>query len=270
MNEPSSVLALLRALWITGVGSIKVARLARAARKKEDRAVALPAIRALIMDWCQRLISLFDMHVETIWREKFNLSACSNRSYVVMSNHASHLDIPLLFLTFAPKQLTMVAKKELFQIPLFGAAMRDSGCCLELDRQSGERAMETLQEASTLLKDGDDRKMVWIAPEGHRSRDGKLGKFKRGGFWLAQHSQAIIIPVTIIGSGEVLPAGCYLPRLGRTVRVVVGPFIDTKDICGDDGGGKAGSDAAVQLMQKVRAILEENLERYGHSDAREV
>lgn len=250
MVKIKSMWALVRALWLTGAGSMRVAWLARAAENGDTSATS--AIRTLIMAWCRRLLTLFSMRVETIWRG--DLPSANGRYYVIMSNHVSHLDIPLILLTFDRYQLTMIAKKELFSIPLFGKAMRYSRCCLELDRQNGGRAMETLQNAIALMEYGG---MVWIAPEGSRSRNGQLGRFKRGGFWLAQQSGAVIVPVTIVGSGKVLPADHWLPQLGRTVKVIVGPWVDTQD--GD-------LQDTEQLMQKVKAILTDNLTRYGGSE----
>ena len=97
----------------------------------------------------------------------------------------------------------MVAKKELFRIPLFGAAMKAAGFP-EVDRKNRAKAIEALHEGASLFGQGIS---LWIAPEGTRSKTGELGSFKKGGFVIALERQMDILPVGLAGTRDVLAPG---------------------------------------------------------------
>lgn len=162
-------------------------------------------------------------------------------AYVVMSNHASHYDVPILYASLRGT-MRMVAKRELFRIPLFGRAMRAGGT-IEVDRQDRKQAVASLRTGLDALSRGVS---IWIAPEGTRSKHGDLGPLKKGGFMLALESGAPILPVRLEGTNPILPPGHLRTRIGRSVHVVIGRPIPT------DGHGP---DARGMLMEKVRAFL---------------
>jgi 1-acyl-sn-glycerol-3-phosphate acyltransferase len=145
----------------------------------------------------------------------------TGRAYVVMSNHQSHMDIPLLYVAW-PRTLRMVAKAELFRVPVWGRAMRTAGF-VSVDR-SGDRqnALDAMRACGDAIARGIS---IWIAPEGTRSPDGKLGKFKKGGFRLAIDAGVPIVPVCIDGSREVLGKHSKAIELGRRVTITFGPPI---------------------------------------------
>ncbi len=149
-------------------------------------------------------------------------------SYVVMSNHQSHYDIPVLFQAL-PLSLRMVAKAELFKIPVWSEAMRVAGF-IAIDRSRGREAMRTLLEAGERLK--REHTSLWIAPEGTRSRDGTLGDFKKGGFRLAQATELPILPVSIQGTMGILRAGTSRVHTDQTVDVTIAPPIDPRAYAG--------------------------------------
>src|SRR5690606_15630305 len=130
--------------------------------------------------WSRRLVEQAGIVIETVGRD--NLTPA--QTYVVMSNHQSHYDIPVIFQALAIP-IRMVAKTELFKIPVFGQAMLDSGF-IEVDRANRRRALESLKLAGRRIR--EDNLSIWIAPEGTRSLDGKLGEFKTGGFHLAREA----------------------------------------------------------------------------------
>lgn len=142
-----------------------------------------------------------------------------DRACVYMSNHQSHLDIPILYSVF-PGTLRMVAKAELFKVPLWGRAMKEAGF-VRVTR-SGDRAeaMAAMAECAAAIRRGVN---VWIAPEGTRSVDGRIAKFKKGGFILARDTGADIIPVGIDGSRHTLPKHTSVIQRGVRVRVSFGP-----------------------------------------------
>jgi 1-acyl-sn-glycerol-3-phosphate acyltransferase len=141
-----------------------------------------------------------------------------DRACVYMSNHQSNIDIPILYSIF-PGTLRMVAKAELFKVPLWGRAMKEAGF-VRVTR-SGDRAeaMAAMEECGDAIKSGVN---VWIAPEGTRSIDGKVAKFKKGGFILARDSGADIVPVAIDGSRDILPKNTKVIQRGARVRVTFG------------------------------------------------
>jgi 1-acyl-sn-glycerol-3-phosphate acyltransferase len=140
---------------------------------------------------------------------------------VLMSNHQSHYDIPVLFRSF-PGSMRMVAKTELHRIPLFGRALRAAEF-VEVDRSNKERARASIAVAKERLASGVN---VWIAPEGTRSVTGKLGPLKKGGFVLARDMNARILPITIDGTRHVLPPHTAKVQRGVKVTVTFHPLVD--------------------------------------------
>lgn len=141
-----------------------------------------------------------------------------DRACVFMSNHQSHFDIPILYSVF-PGRVRMVAKAELFKVPLWGPAMRAAGF-VRVTR-SGDRAeaVAAMRECAEAIRAGTS---IWLAPEGTRSVDGRLGRFKKGGFLLARETGADIVPIAIDGSRHILPKNTAVVQRGQRVRVVFG------------------------------------------------
>lgn len=152
------------------------------------------------------------------------------RSYIYMSNHQSHLDIPVLYATLPSPTIRMLAKKELFQIPLWGRALRAAEF-IEVDRADPRRARGAIDRAAELLRDGVS---IYLAPEGTRSRDGHIGPLKKGGFHLARTTDTPIVPVAIRGTIDILPPRTYSMNVGRRVEVTIGaPIVPSgRDISG--------------------------------------
>ncbi len=122
--------------------------------------------------WCKRVLARADMDVQVVGRENVR----TGQTYLVMSNHQSLYDIPVMFYVLGGN-LRMVAKAELFRVPIWGRAMREAGF-IAIDRSNRERAKESLESAKKSLAAGVH---IWIAPEGTRSRTGELLPFKKGG-----------------------------------------------------------------------------------------
>jgi 1-acyl-sn-glycerol-3-phosphate acyltransferase len=135
--------------------------------------------------------------------------------YVFVANHQSFYDIPILLVTL-PLQFRILAKEELFRIPVMGWAMRRAGY-LPISRQRAAGA-NILRRAGELMRAGAS---VVFFPEGRRNH-GQVQPFKAGGFLLAQRAAAPVVPVTILGARRVLPHGSMRVR-GGTVSVVLDP-----------------------------------------------
>jgi 1-acyl-sn-glycerol-3-phosphate acyltransferase len=169
-------------------------------------------------------------------------------TYLVMSNHQSLYDIPVLFQVVGPN-IRMIAKAELFRVPVFGPALAAGGF-ISIDRGNRRTAMRSLGQASALLASGTH---VWIAPEGTRSRTGALLPFKKGAFYLAFEAGLPILPVTLQGTREALPAKGLRSRAGARVLATIHAAIDPRPYA---ERGRQGRD---ELMKAVRTVLEADL-----------
>jgi 1-acyl-sn-glycerol-3-phosphate acyltransferase len=194
--------------------------------------------------WAQACIrnARIELHVSGAER------LASGETFLVMSNHQSLYDIPVLFCVAGPN-LRMIGKKELFHVPVFGGALEASGF-IEIDRSDRNAAIRSLQRARDLLASGTH---VWIAPEGTRSPTGALLPFKKGAFYLALEARLPILPVTLRGTRDVLPAHGVRSTAGATVHVVVHDRIDPAPYAERGKPGRAA------LMSDVRRVLESAL-----------
>lgn len=202
-----SALLAARALWETlkiSWPTVWEASRGRLTQETCDRRLA---------DWSRRLIEDARIRLEVRGLEAIDQERC----FIVMSNHQSLYDIPVLYQSL-PLRLRMAAKAELFRVPLWGKAMAEAGF-VRIDRRRGEEARRALFEAGTRMK--QEAVSLWIAPEGTRSPDGRLSPFKRGAFDLARTLALPILPVSIDGTIQVLgKAGQHIHR-GQVVRVTV-------------------------------------------------
>jgi 1-acyl-sn-glycerol-3-phosphate acyltransferase len=149
---------------------------------------------------------------------------------VIVSNHQSSLD-PIVHLHALPVSLRVLAMRELFRIPLFGAALRKIGM-IEVDRQSPDFG-EIDTEAARDLAAGH-----WLLayPEGRISPDGTIGEFKDGAFIIAVTAQVPVVPVAIHGTGRIWPPGRRAIHAGP-VRVVAGHPLPTSGLTHRDVAG---------------------------------
>jgi 1-acyl-sn-glycerol-3-phosphate acyltransferase len=168
-----------------------------------------------------------------------------SQQYVFMVNHQSNLDIPILVQSLRSFQLRWIAKRELLWIPFFGWAMWASRH-ITVDRADPLDAIRSLKRAKERIAAGIS---IVVFPEGTRSRDGKLLRFKKGGFLLAAQSSRPIVPITINGSRQVLPAGAWHLRSG-TIEVTISQPIAA------DGFGPG---TLRHLSNQVRQAIERQL-----------
>lgn len=215
-------MSLIDSMRVLGaMARISAPTLVEAARGSLDRAAVDERAR-----WFgRRVVELLDVQLEASGAEHV-----PDRAVVYMSNHQSHLDIPMLYATLPSPTIRMLAKTELFKIPLWGRGLRAAEF-IEVDRSNHGRAVQSIDHAAQLLRDGVS---IYLAPEGTRSIDGRIGKLKKGGFHLAIGTGAPIVPVAIRGTIDILPRGGRVMRSGQRVRVKIGPPIEvgSRDIAG--------------------------------------
>ena len=137
---------------------------------------------------------------------------------ILAANHQSLVDIPL-FLAALPREVRFLAKRELGRIPLFGTAMAKAGN-LFIDREDPRDAVHLVREVTDRIDRGQ---MVVVFPEGTRSRDGAIGEFKPGAFYLARKKSVPLLPVLIDGGTNALPRGSLLFRPAVLVVKVLPP-----------------------------------------------
>ena len=167
-------------------------------------------------------------------------------SYVFVSNHQSIYDIPILFSSL-PFQLRIIAKASLGAFPVLGWHLRYTGHLL-VDRARPGAA--TLRQVGQLMRRGHS---LVVFPEGTRSVDGQVGRFKRGLFLLAVEAGLPIVPVAIIGSRHVMRKGRLMTCPGEVELVVHDP-ISTSELSRDDVTG---------LVEKSKAVTASSLASRG-------
>lgn len=142
--------------------------------------------------WCNPFLK-----VKIEGREKLE----KGTSYVYCPNHSSMMDIVILYRLF--RHFKWVSKSEIMRVPFLGWNMRLNGY-LGIDRKSPKSQIRMMRGAEALLKGGSS---IMIFPEGTRSRDGKLGKFRDGAFLLSEKTGAPVVPIAISGSRDVFSDG---------------------------------------------------------------
>ena len=192
------------------------------------------------------------------------------QSYIVVANHESHFDIFVLWGNLR-MDARWVMKKELRRIPLFGLAGKLGGN-IYIERGYTKAAYEDLEQARKMLVDGVSLIMF---PEGSRSRDGKLGRFRKGAFVLSRNLGIPLLPVSLVGTRSILPPGTLnllpghvtvfihepvpvegysdenLDSLISTVQTAIQRGIDTAVSAAGNGSGKAPEDAVVMKPNRA-------------------
>jgi 1-acyl-sn-glycerol-3-phosphate acyltransferase len=137
-----------------------------------------------------------------------------SQTYIFMSNHTSNLDPPIL-LPLIPRRTSVMAKKELFSYPILGETMR-MGDLVPVDRGNRDAGIAAVHAAAEVVRQGIN---MTIYVEGKRSFDGKLLPFKKGPFYLAMECGVPVVPVTIVGTHELMPKKRFQIFPG-TVKVI--------------------------------------------------
>lgn len=159
-------------------------------------------------------------------------------TYIFMSNHVSNLDPPLL-VPKIPGRTSVLAKKEIWRIPILGKAL-DLAEIVPVERSNREAAINSIRRASEVMRHHIN---MTIFPEGTRSPDGRLMPFKKGPFHLAAETGFSIVPVTILGTYEMMPKGKLIVKGGTATLVFHAP-VDPKQFASRE-----------ELMEIVRKAI---------------
>lgn len=133
---------------------------------------------------------------------------------IIVSNHMSFVD-PVLVGATVPRTLAYIARADMFKYPVLGWWMRAVNT-IPLERGAGD--LGAIKAAIRAIKDG---KVFGIFPEGRRSRTGQIEPFKTGAAAIALRTDAVLVPMAIIGSDKAWPVGSF-PRPFRPIKVVFG------------------------------------------------
>lgn len=168
---------------------------------------------------------------------------------VLACNHQSMFDI-LALLAAVPGSVRFVAKSELAQVPLFAGAMRGGGHVF-IDRTNPRHAITQMRRLGERMR--REGLSVVVFPEGTRSRDGRLRRFKRAPFLLAIETDAPVLPVALEGGAGVMRKGSLWTRPGR-MSVRIGTALTTDGLDPSDRGPLARSahDSVADLLEEVR------------------
>lgn len=197
------------------------------------------ASRVFAVTWAKSLAFLTPVRVTVEGGEH----AHHGQSYVVVINHQSQYDILVVY-GWLRLDLKWVIKKELRKVPGIGLGCEKAGHIF-VDRRSPKQASRAIREALTRLGNGVG---ILFFPEGTRSLTGRLLPFKKGAFRLSMEQNIPILPVTLVGTRDVLPARS-LKIFPGTIRMIVHPAIapDGKNVD--------------QLMDESRSAISSSLPR---------
>ena len=233
-----------RALWIILMSVVYILNTCgQAVLMRLFHKINRPWIDKTLRTWTRRILALVEVNPVVI--NPHDTKPQPGQPTIIMCNHSSLYDIPLSMFAFPDVSIRMLAKKELSRIPIVGKGMTASEFPF-IDRKNRHQAIKDLQVIKGLLDSGI---VMWIAPEGTRSKDGKLKAFKKGGFITAINAQATIIPIGIRGANTILPARTLQFNLGEPAEIHIGEPIDASAYTLDN------KDALIERVHRVMREL---------------
>jgi 1-acyl-sn-glycerol-3-phosphate acyltransferase len=171
---------------------------------------------SVIQAWSRMFMGLAPASLEVHGGESLD----PNEQYVFVANHLSNFDIPAVLLAI-PHRVRFLAKAELFNIPVFSQALRAVGV-IRIDRRAGPAAHSAINEGVAAAREHGYSLIIF--PEGTRSVDGKLHRFKKGAFRIAIASGLPVVPVTIQGTWEVWKPGAKVFYPGAATVTIHDPI----------------------------------------------
>ncbi|MFU8830636.1 MAG: lysophospholipid acyltransferase family protein [Wenzhouxiangella sp.] len=191
--------------------------------------------------WCHVVAWLAPVRVRVQGMENVD----PNQSYVVVANHQSQFDIPVIY-GFCGLDLRWVMKAELGKIPFIASGCRAIGHIF-VDRGDPDQARAAINKAVSRLQPGTG---ILFFAEGTRSRSGNLLDFKKGAFRVAIDQQWPVLPMTLVGTRDILPAGSMRIQPG-TVVLRIHPPVETTGMNTSDMRG---------LRDHVRGVVASGLQ----------
>jgi 1-acyl-sn-glycerol-3-phosphate acyltransferase len=195
-----------------------------------------------------RRLAALASHANPLWRiktEGLEHAREPRRPYVVVANHQSHADVPII--ARLPWEMKWMARRPLFRVPFLGWMMRLAG---DIPVTRGDPAARAATAARVRFY-LDHKCSVAFFPEGTRSRDGKVHEFADGAFRAAIEAQVPVLPVAVIGTGACLPRDSWIFRDVANITLRVLPPVETAGLTHDD---------VAALRDRVRAMIAREVE----------
>nr|NQU91463.1 1-acyl-sn-glycerol-3-phosphate acyltransferase [Bacteroidota bacterium] len=197
--------------------------------------------------YLNRLGTIYSRHLLMVFGARVTVNGLENlpetNRICFVSNHQGLMDIPMIA-GYIPKTVGFIAKKELGKIPILNIWLRAMNCVL-IDRSNPRSSIGTMQLAIKNIQKG--HAMV-IFPEGTRSRQHEMGKFKSGSFKLVTGSDALAVPLTINGSYKVIEETGKITS--SEIILTIHPAINVSELSRSD---KAGLSTKVETQ--IRSVL---------------
>lgn len=199
--------------------------------------------------WLSKLVlKSLDVKLRVVYKNRKNINILEREKGIIfVCNHQSNLDIPVI-VSALHIDVGFVAKKEMKSWPFFNIWMKRSKCVF-LNRENPREGIKDIKEAVKVVKDGYP---IVIFPEGERTLDGEILRFKKGSFRLATETNGIIVPLTLKGTFDIQKRGEWKMRRNQLVTVIVDEPIYADSLSKDE---------VKDLSTKVREIIENNYKK---------
>lgn len=201
--------------------------------------------RKVVHELSRALVYMFVM-VPPLWKRKIegleNIE--KDKPYVIVINHQSMVDVMMLYLV--PMIFRWVSKKEVHRIPFIGRFLMMHGD-IAIDRKQGSKSMRKVMEQGKMWLDRGVS--VAMFPEGTRSKDGEIHRFKAGAFALAKDAGVAILPVIMEGSSTMIKPSLMVNWRNEFVIKVL-PAISAEQVAATEQN---------ELMEQTREIMVEAL-----------
>lgn len=196
--------------------------------------------RMIAQSWNIHLLGFAGIKLVVTGKHKID----KGERYVFIVNHQSGLDIPILYAGLS-HNVSFIAKKELFIIPIFGWGLYAVGH-IWIDRGNARLAHRSIERAVGKLK--DDNVSLILFPEGTRSHDGSVAPFKQGSFALALKAGVNVVPVAIRNAIDCLPKYSIVINPGTVYLDIGDPVVITTEM--------TKADLAKQFHIKIKNAVE--------------
>lgn len=199
--------------------------------------------------WLSRIVlKSLGVKLRVIYKNRKNINALEREKGIIfVCNHQSNLDIPVI-VSALHIDVGFVAKKEMKSWPFFNIWMKRSKCVF-LNRENPREGIKDIKEAVKVVKDGYP---IVIFPEGERTLDEEILRFKKGSFKLATETNGIIVPLTLKGTFDIQKRGEWKMKRNQLVTIIVGEPIYVDSLSNDE---------IKELSTKVREVIEENYKK---------
>jgi len=168
--------------------------------------------------------------------------------FVLVANHQSFVDIPLLVSAFPKRSMVFVMHRWLLDVPVFGRVTKDVGSIIVGDGDA-RAAAAAIRKAAAEVGEG---KIVVVFPEGTRSKDGSVGEFKPGALAIAAKAGNAVGLVAISGGNDILPRGSLRVRSGPITLRYAGTWTP--------GGKKIFPEDVLRLRKQITEAMDSGAE----------